>query len=103
MQLLSYDEILTKICDSFNALIAPRTIARANTNIIYLIFKAVAKGYEVINNTVVTLSNKFNPENCSVEDLDSVSSIVGTERLQGSASGLHIIITNNSILLYFLF
>ena len=96
MQLLSYDEILTKICDSFNALIAPRTIARANTNIIYLIFKAVAKGYEVINNTVVALSNKFNPENCSVEDLDSVSSIVGTERLQGSASGLHIIITNNS-------
>lgn len=96
MQLLSYDEILTNICDSFDALIAPRVITRANTNIIYLIFKAVAKGYEVINNTVVALSNKFNPENCSVEDLDSVSSIVGTERLQGSASGLHIIITNNS-------
>lgn len=96
MQLLSYDEILTKLCDSFDTLIAPRTIARVNTNIIYLIFKAVAKGYEVINNTVVALSNKFNPENCSVEDLDSVASMVGTERLQGSASGLHIIITNNS-------
>ena len=96
MRLLSYDEILTNICDSFDALIAPRAITRANTNIIYLIFKAVAKGYEVINSTVVALSNKFNPENCSVEDLDSVSSIVGTERLQGSASGLHIIITNNS-------
>lgn len=96
MQLLSYDEILTNICDSFDALIAPRAITRANTNIIYLIFKAVAKGYEVINNTVVALSNKFNPENCSVEDLDSVASMVGTERLQGSASGLHIIITNNS-------
>lgn len=96
MQLLSYDEILTNICDSFDALIAPRAITRANTNIIYLIFKAVAKGYEVINNTVVALSNKFNPENCSVEDLDSIASMVGTERLQGSASGLHIIITNNS-------
>ena len=96
MQLLSYDEILTKLCDSFDTLIAPRAIARVNTNINYLIIKAVAKGYEVINNTVVALSNKFNPENCSVEDLDSVSSIVGTERLQGSASGLHIIITNNS-------
>ena len=96
MQLLSYDEILTNICDSFDTLIAPRVITRANTNIIYLIFKAVAKGYEVINNVVVTLSNKFNPENCSVEDLDSVAAIVGTERLQGSASGLHIIITNNS-------
>ena len=96
MQLLSYNEILTNICNSFDALIAPRAITRTNTNIIYLIFKAVAKGYEVINNTVVALSNKFNPENCSVEDLDSVSSIVGTERLQGSASGLHIIITNNN-------
>ena len=96
MQLLSYDEILTKLCDSFDALIRPRSITRTNTNIIYLIFKAVAKGYEVINNTVVALSNKFNPENCSVEDLDSISSIVGTERLQGSTTGLHIIITNNS-------
>ena len=95
MQLLSYDEILTNICDSFDALIAPRAITRTNTNIIYLIFKAVAKGYEVINNVVVTLSNKFNPENCSVEDLDSVATIVGTERLRGSDSGLHIIITNN--------
>ena len=95
MRLLSYDEILTNICDSFDALIAPRTITRANTNIIYLIFKAVAKGYEVINNVVVALSNKFNPENCSVEDLDSVASMVGTERLRGSDSGLHIIITNN--------
>lgn len=95
MKLLSYDEILTNICDSFDALIRPRSITRTNTNIIYLIFKAVAKGYEVINNTVVTLSNKFNPENCSVEDLDSVATIVGTERLRGSDSGLHIIITNN--------
>ena len=95
MQLLSYDEILTNICDSFDALIRPRSITRTNTNIIYLIFKAVAKGYEVINNVVVTLSNKFNPENCSVEDLDSVAAIVGTERLRGSDSGLHIIITNN--------
>ena len=95
MQLLSYDEILTNICDSFDALIRPRSITRTNTNIIYLIFKAVAKGYEVINNVVVALSNKFNPENCSVEDLDSVATIVGTERLRGSDSGLHIIITNN--------
>lgn len=95
MQLLSYDEILTNICNSFDALIKPRSITRTNTNIIYLIFKAVAKGYEVINNVVVALSNKFNPENCSVEDLDSVATIVGTERLRGSDSGLHIIITNN--------
>lgn len=95
MILLSFDEILTSMCDSFDELIAPRNISRSNTNIIYLILKAVAKGMELINSVCVVLSNKFDPAKCSVEDLDSVSSLVGTERLQGSASGLHILATNN--------
>jgi hypothetical protein len=82
------------MCDYFDTLISPRTIARTNTNIIYLILKAISKGYEIINNVCVTLSNKFDPENCSVEDLDSVASLVGTERLQGSDSGLHILVNN---------
>lgn len=96
MQLMTYNEILTLLCDSFDSLIAPRTIARSNTNIIYLMFKAIAKGYEVINNVCVTLSNKFDPAKCSNEDLVSVASIVGTEKLEGSASGLEIIISNTS-------
>ena len=95
MELKTFDTILTTICDSFDSLISPRTIARTNTNIIYLIFKAVAKGYEIINNVCVVLSNKFDPLYCSDEDLVSSASIVGTERHKGSATGLHITITNN--------
>ena len=95
MELKTFDTILTTICDSFDSLISPRTIARSNTNIIYLIFKAVAKGYEIINNVCVVLSNKFDPLYCSDDDLISSASIVGTERHKGSATGLHITITNN--------
>ena len=97
MELKTFDTILTTICDSFDSLISPRTIARSNTNIIYLIFKAVAKGYEIINNVCVTLSNKFDPLYCSDDDLTSSANMVGTERNQGSATGLHITITNNGL------
>lgn len=95
MVLMSFDEILIYLCDSFDTLISPRKIARSNTNIIYLIFKAVSKGLELINNVCVTLSNKFDPAKCEATDLESVATLVGTERLQGSASGLHILATNN--------
>ena len=94
MQLLTFNEILTKLCDDFDELISPRKIARSNTNIIYLLFKAIAKGYEIINNVCVVLSNKFDPANCSEEDLVSVAYLVGTEKLEGSASGLEIVIKN---------
>ena len=94
MEIKTLDTILTGICDAFDALISPRKISRTNTNIIYLIFKAVAKGFEVINNVCVVLSNKFDPATCSEEDLESVASLVGTERLQGSATGLHVLVTN---------
>lgn len=95
MELKTFDTILTTICDSFDSLISPRTIARTNTNIIYLIFKAAAKGYEIINNVCVVLSNKFDPLYCSEDDLISSASIAGTERRKGSATGLHITVTNN--------
>lgn len=96
MEIKTFDTILTGMCDAFDSLISPRSIARTNKNIVYLLFKAIAKGFEVINNICVVLSNKFDPENCSEEDLISVASIVGTEFYKGSASGLHIIITNNN-------
>ena len=95
MELKTFDTILTTICDSFDSLISPRTLARSNTNIIYLIFKAAAKGYEIINNVCVVLSNKFDPLYCSDDDLNSSANIVGTERHKGSATGLHITVTNN--------
>ena len=96
MEIKSFDTILTQMCDDFDELISPRSISRSNTNIIYLMFKAMAKGYEIINNVCVVLSNKFNPANCSEEDLVSVASLVGTQRRSGSASGLKITITNTS-------
>lgn len=96
MEIKTFDTILTELCNTFDSLISPRTISRSNTNIIYLIFKAIAKGYEVINNVCVVLSNKFDPLYCSEEDLKSSASLVGTEKNQGSATGLHIIVTNNS-------
>ena len=94
MQILTFDEILTKMCDDFDTLISPKKMSRANTNIVYLIFKAVSKGFEIINNVCVVLSNKFDPANCSEVDLLSVSALVGTERHLSSASGLDIIVTN---------
>ena len=94
---MSFDEILTKLCDDFDELISPKRIARSNTNIIYLIFKAVAKGCELVNNICVTLDRKFDPERCTNEDLISVAHIVGTERRRGTASGLHIFVTNTNL------
>ena len=94
MEIKTFDTILTGICDDFDSLISPRKISRSNTNIIYLMFKAISKGFEVINNVCVVLSNKFNPASCSEEDLVSVASLVGTEKLAGSASGLEIIAKN---------
>lgn len=96
MQLLTFNEILTKLCDDFDALISPKRMARANTNIIYLLFKAIAKGYEIINSICVVLDNKFDPAYCSSEDLESVSAIVGTDRYEGSDTGLYIIVTNTN-------
>lgn len=97
MELKSFDTILTDLCDTFDEAITPQTIERTNTNIIYLILKAFAKGLEVINNVCVTVSNKFDPARCTDEDLVSVAHIVGTERRGGTASGLHIFVTNNDI------
>ena len=95
MEIKTFDTILTGICDSFDALISPRKMSRSNTNIIYLIFKAISKGIEIINNVCVVLSNKFDPYSCSEEDLLSVSKMVGTDKIHASASGLRIICTNN--------
>lgn len=97
MELKTFDTILTQICDTFDSLISPKKIARSNSNIIYLIFKAISKGYETINNVCVVLSRKFDPEKCSDEDLVSVAKLVGTEKLLGSASGLRIKIMNKSL------
>lgn len=97
MRLMTYDEILTDICDYFDELISPRVTARSNTNIFYLMLKAISKGWEVINNVCVTLNNKFNPANCTDEDLVSTGKLVGTKMRKGSVSGLRISAYNQNI------
>lgn len=98
MEIKTFDTILTEICDYFDSLISPKRIQRSNTNIIYLIFKALAKGWETINNVCVVLNNKFNPVLCSEEDLVSLGKIVGTKQRAGSVSGLQILAYNKDIL-----
>lgn len=95
MEILTFNSILTMMCDEFDALISPKTITRSNTNIIYLMFKAMAKGYEIIHNVVYALSKKFDPRYCSDEELESTAFLVGTEKLKGSVTGLEILAINN--------
>jgi hypothetical protein len=97
MEIKSFDTILTTICDDFDALLSPVKMVRANTNIFYLLFKAIAKGWEIMNNVCVVLNNKFNPLYCTDEDLESVGKLVGTKRRGGSVSGLRISVYNSGI------
>lgn len=83
----NYAQILETLCDDFDEIIKPKKISRSNTNIIYLLLKAISKGLEIINNICVSLDNKFNPYNCSNEDLESVALIAGTKRKGGAKSG----------------
>lgn len=96
MTVLTYSEILTSLCDKFDSYIAPKRIKRVNSNVIYLILKAAAYGFETINNICVTLAYKFNPLYCSSGDLDSIAKIAGTKRISGKGSSLVIYATNTS-------
>lgn len=97
MEIKSFDTILTTICDDFDTLLSPVKMVRANTNILYLLLKAIAKGWEVINNVCVVLNNKFNPLYCTNDDLESVGKLVGTKRRAGSVSGLRISAYNSAV------
>lgn len=97
MELKTFDTILTELCDYFDTLISPKAISRSNSNIIYLLIKASAKGFEIINNVCVMLNNKFNPATCSEDDLVSTGKIVGTKMRKGAVSGLKISVYNSAI------
>ena len=97
MNAMSYDEILIFLCDEFDKLIAPKTIKRTNTNVLYLLLKSIAKGYELINNVCVLLSYKFNPAVCSDEDLETTAKLVGTQKIQGKGSSLVVYAQNTDV------
>jgi hypothetical protein len=96
MTIISFDEVLNVLCDEYDRLIAPKKIRRSNKNIIYLILKACAKGYELIANIIYALDGKFDPARCQDADLLSVAKIVGTEMIEGNGSGLIVRVTNNN-------
>jgi hypothetical protein len=96
MTIISFDEVLNVLCDEYDRLIAPKKIRRSNKNIIYLILKACAKGYELIANIIYALDGKFDPARCQDADLISVAKIVGTEMIEGNGSGLVVRVTNTN-------
>lgn len=93
----TYTEILTAMCDEYDSYIAPKRMRRDNTNFLYLVMKAIAKGYESIANLYVLVRGKFDPEVCPDEDLESLAKITGTKRLLGSSSGLIVYARNSGI------
>ena len=96
MTIISFDEVLNVLCDEYDRLIAPKKIRRSSKNIIYLILKACAKGYELIANIIYALDGKFDPARCQDADLTSVAKIVGTEMIEGNGSGLLVRVTNTN-------
>ena len=97
MAVKSFSEILMEMCDAYDAYIAPSTIRRDDSNFIYLLLKAIAKGYENVALADEALRGKFNPAVCSDADLDSLARIVGTARIEGTGSGLLVTCTNNGL------
>ena len=95
MVIKTYTELLTDICDAFDSYIKPYKIRRSETNVLYKILKAIAKGYEVIHNSAALLDNKFQPDKCQEADLVSVAKIAGTKFLSGKSSGLIVYVKNN--------
>ncbi len=96
MEDLSFDEMVTKIEDAFDASIAPKSIVRSNNNKLHLMFKADAAGYEVLHKTALSLMQRFDPLLCDDTDLEDTARIVGTERRSGKASVVPITVTNTS-------
>lgn len=96
MTIISFDEVLNVLCDEYDRLIAPKKIRRSNKNIIYLLLKACAKGYELIANIIYALDGKFDPARCQDADLISVAKLVGTEMIEGNGSGLVVRVTNTN-------
>lgn len=96
MQTMTFDEILAAMCDRFDSIIAPQKIGRSNTNVIYLLLKAIAKGFEVVDSVVCALANRFLPDKCTDRDLLTTAKLVGTMRYEGSPTGLQIICENKN-------
>jgi hypothetical protein len=98
----SLDEITTQMVDNYDDLLQqatnrPLKVWRNHNNKLYLIFRAVAAGIQLILDAISALHSRFDPAQCDDVDLYSTAKIVGTEFRQGTGSLLAIIITNTSL------
>lgn len=91
---MTYSEILEFICDEYDEIVKPKFIRRDASNPIYQVFKAVAKGCEIIKNVADILKNRLDPSLCENSDLVNIAKLVGTELRPGKSSGLYITVTN---------
>lgn len=91
---MTYSEILEFICDEYDDIIKPKFIRRESSNPIYQVFKAIAKGCEIIKNVADTLKNRLDPALCEDKDLVNIGKLVGTDIKPGKSSGLYITVTN---------
>jgi hypothetical protein len=93
----SIDEILTLMADTWDGLTAPSRIFRNNNNKLWLVFRSIAAGYTIIQDSIMALHNRFDPTSCADEDLLSTAKMVGTDFKVGSGSLLRITVTNNAV------
>jgi hypothetical protein len=98
----SIDEITTQMVDNYDELLQqatdrPLSVWRNHNNKLYLIFRAVAAGIQLMLEAISALRSRFDPAKCDDVDLYSTAKIVGTEFRQGAGSLLTITITNTSL------
>ena len=88
------DELQKLMGDTYDALVTPFRIFRDNANKLWLILQGTAAGLQLINDMVVSLSNKFDPANSSDADLLSTAKLVGTAFKIGKSSFVQINVVN---------
>ena len=97
----SLDEITVDMVDTYDSLLEtttgrPLKVKRNNNNKLYLVFRAISRGFKLLLDAVLALRNRFDPLYCEEADLYSTCRLVGTERKEGKGSMAQINIVNTS-------
>jgi hypothetical protein len=99
LEVKSLDEITTEAVDAYDARLQeatgkPLRVWRNHNNKLFLIFRGIAAGLQLLLDAIITLRNRFNPAVCDEVDLYSTAKLVGTEAKQGTGSLLTITMKN---------
>lgn len=97
IELRTTDEETADLVNTFDAVIAPSSVARVNTNKLFLVLKSIAAGYVKIRDVVLALKYRFDPRFADPDDLESAMFITGERRIGGKASIARVVITNSDI------